>query len=434
QGRAEFTLGQGTVAVADPDEWDDLGDPESLGKYNAFLTTPSFSMVGAAALSGTLAFASSFRPEGEQTGLVEIAYDGGDWAELARFDSADNRNEAFSVDLWNPGGLSSAVLRFSMINAANNWWWAIDNIELTTSAGLAFHEDFESVELGPGEWEPNGHAGAPVVMENSFTPTPPANWSVDNSRMPTGGVPEWRGWTFVSPELWVAAEDQGRSGFLKGQTVIAVADSDEFDDFTSGEGNYDTSLDTPEISLANVTANSVSVTFDSAWQDEENQTATVTVSYDGGTPIEILRWESAAGAYFHDDNTNETTTLNLENPEGAEKMVLTFAYFNSRNNWFWAIDNLVIAGDVARILGDANGDTFVDDKDASILGAHWMQNEGVGWGDGDFNEDGVVNDKDAAILAANWTGSGGGSDVPEPSTWVLILFGLAALALRRRFR
>ena len=80
----------------------------------------------------------------------------------------------------------------------------------------------------------------------------------------------------------------------------------------------------------------------------------------------------------------------------------TFGYFNARNNWFWAIDNLVIAGDLARILGDANGDTFVDDKDASILGAHWMQNDGVGWGDGDFNEDGVVNDKDAAILAAHW--------------------------------
>jgi hypothetical protein len=437
QGRSEFTLGQGTVAVADPDEWDDLGNPEALGPYNAFLTTPSFSMVGAAAASGTLIFDSSFVPEGSQLGTVEIAYDSGAWQPLMYFFDTDAKNEHVVQPLSNSGGNTSAALRFSMTDAANNWWWAIDNIEVTTSAGTAFSENFEtSVTLGPGEYEPSGYAGAPVTMENAFTPTPPANWSVDNSRMPTGGVPEWRGWTFVSPELWVvAAEDQGRSGFTKGQTVIAVADSDEFDDFTSGEGNYDTSLDTPEISLANVTAGTVSVTFDSAWQDEDNQTATITVSYDGGTPVEILRWESVAeSAYFHDDNTNETTTLNLANPEGAEKMVLTFAYFNSRNNWFWAIDNLVIAGDVARILGDANGDTHVDDVDASILGAHWMLGEGVTWADGDFNEDGVVNDKDAAILAANWTGSAPENSVPEPATWVLILFGLAALAVRRRFR
>ena len=53
------------------------------------------------------------------------------------------------------------------------------------------------------------------------------------------------------------------------------------------------------------------------------------------------------------------------------------------------------------ILGDANDDGMVDDKDASILGAHWRQS-GTTWANGDFNEDGYVNDMDAAILAAHW--------------------------------
>ncbi|MCX7427700.1 MAG: right-handed parallel beta-helix repeat-containing protein [Planctomycetia bacterium] len=55
-----------------------------------------------------------------------------------------------------------------------------------------------------------------------------------------------------------------------------------------------------------------------------------------------------------------------------------------------------------RLTGDANLDAVVDDKDASILGAHWRQQAGATWADGDFNADGKVDDRDAAILAAHW--------------------------------
>jgi hypothetical protein len=89
-----------------------------------------------------------------------------------------------------------------------------------------------------------------------------------------------------------------------------------------------------------------------------------------------------------------------------------------------------------RIPGDANRDRVVDDKDASILAAHWQQPGG--WGDGDFNEDGVVNDQDASIMAAHWgeTREGSAAPVPEPSVLVLLfgagLIGLLARARRRR--
>ena len=84
------------------------------------------------------------------------------------------------------------------------------------------------------------------------------------------------------------------------------------------------------------------------------------------------------------------------------------------------------------LLGDANDDGVVDDKDASILGAHWLTG-GAGWGDGDFNKDGWVNDKDAAILAAHWgERAEGAPGVPEPSTLVMLLGGLVWLLVRRR--
>ena len=79
------------------------------------------------------------------------------------------------------------------------------------------------------------------------------------------------------------------------------------------------------------------------------------------------------------------------------------------------------------LLGDANLDRIVDDKDASILGKNWKVATGATWFMGDFNADGAVNDKDAAIMAAHWGESLPTAGVPEPSTVVLLLGAVAAL-------
>jgi hypothetical protein len=97
-------------------------------------------------------------------------------------------------------------------------------------------------------------------------------------------------------------------------------------------------------------------------------------------------------------------------------------------------DSLVVS--VPPGPGDANDDGLVDDMDASILGAHWLQASGAEWANGDFNGDYAVDDLDAAILAAHWSAGSGeeNSTVPEPSTLVLLLGAAAAWLARRRRR
>ena len=146
--RDSFTLGTGGVVVADPDEYDDLGD---IGDdlFNVFLTTPAISLDGVDADTVTVDFDSSFRPYDGMTGLVDVSYDGSTWTNLLTLDTAtlggnsvlDRANEEVSLPVGNPAG-GEMYVRFGMTNAGNDWWWAIDNVEVNVvpepaSAGIA---------------------------------------------------------------------------------------------------------------------------------------------------------------------------------------------------------------------------------------------------------------------------------------------------------
>ncbi len=83
--------------------------------------------------------------------------------------------------------------------------------------------------------------------------------------------------------------------------------------------------------------------------------------------------------------------------------------------------------------GDANLDGLVDGCDYTIWCDNYQQ-AGLGWAGGDFNGDGVVDGGDYTIWADFYTG--GGSQVPEPTVVMTILFGgpLAVLSACRRKR
>ncbi|MEU9251393.1 alkaline phosphatase family protein [Streptomyces sp. NPDC048270] len=162
-----------------------------------------------------------------------------------------------------------------------------------------------------------------------FTRTPPAGWSVDNSKMGTGGVAEWAGWAFATDEFWSQAQrDQWRELNVRSRDVFAVADSDEWDD-KSHTGSFDSTLITPRWAVTGGAAKTL--TFQTHYRHEAGQTAQVLVSYNGAAPTVVKSYTADAVA--------RSESLNLQVPAGATDVQIRFRY-SGDNNWYWTVDNV----------------------------------------------------------------------------------------------
>jgi hypothetical protein len=241
QQRAEFALGQGTVAVADPDEWDDRGNPINgspfAGYYSALLKTHSIPLSGAAVGTAKLTFSSSWRDEccddgptdtNNQTARVRVSYNNGlNFSEVLRWESApaspnfknDSTNETVVVDLNNPLGAANVIIDFGLLNAGNDWWWAIDNVEIFTPTVLEVNTDSgEMTIIGA-----SGMTGYEITSEmNSLDAS---SWSEGNLDSQNFGAP-----VSLSADLnndnSVDAADYPIWRKLKGQSSRGDADGD----------------------------------------------------------------------------------------------------------------------------------------------------------------------------------------------------------------
>ncbi|WP_033224778.1 alkaline phosphatase family protein [Streptomyces virginiae] len=170
--------------------------------------------------------------------------------------------------------------------------------------------------------------GIPAGVKG-FTHTPPAGWSVDNSKMGTGGVTEWAGWAFATDEFWTQAQrDQWRELNVRSRDVFAVADSDEWDD-KSHTGTFDSALVTPKWAVSG--GSTRNLTFQTHYRHEAGQTAQVLVSYNGAAPTVVKTYTADAVA--------KAESLALQVPAGATDVQVRFRY-SGTNNWFWTVDNV----------------------------------------------------------------------------------------------
>jgi hypothetical protein len=218
-------------------------------------------------------------------------------------------------------------------------------------AGVIFAEDFDGLALGP--WVSDSESGGDGT---DWTATAPTGWVTatgDGHGATAGGdtVKEFDGWTFVDPVTWNATAGQERSQFTKGSGVIAVADSDEFDD--KADAGFNASLSTPAIDISSSAAGTLVLTYDSSWR-QEPQTGKVSVAFDGGDAVTLLELTPATPTAY-----NETVSLNLNNPAGAQTAVISWEK-QGHNNWWWAIDNIYV--DASAEPGLLFGDNFDSDS------------------------------------------------------------------------
>ena len=470
QRRSEFTSGTGTIAVADPDEYFDLGNPGDAtngGFYNTGLQTPAIPVTAGSSYSLTFdytwrdeafddthpnpAFSSLNNQSAEVLAVFTDAAGGvvqtttldawnSDSTDAAFLD--DTTNDSALLDFSTPSGAANVQIQFNMANAGNDWWWAVDNISVDQSGGgNVFFEDFEGVTLGDSVNERvvfgSGAAAKDTPLSesrpNSFTHTPPSGWSIDNSEMPLGGsidddigVFDWEGWSFATLDSWTAADTQLREEFTKCTGNCAIADSDEWDDLGDPGGPMRTYLVTPSIDPSSLGPDEeLFLRFDSSWRDEANQTAVIIVDYGFGIVGELMRWESDPNSsFFKDDNTNETVVIPLDSG-GFSSFTLSFALLDSDNNWWWAIDNVEIG---TMLLGDYNQDGLVDLADYTV----WRNTLGQTvdpYFAADGNGNGVIDVGDYEVWKdrfGNGTTSLAAASVPEPSA--LCLWGCFAAA------
>ncbi|MFD8568211.1 alkaline phosphatase family protein [Streptomyces sp. NPDC059639] len=164
-----------------------------------------------------------------------------------------------------------------------------------------------------------------------FTHTPPSGWSVDNTAMGTGGVTEWRGWTFTTDEFWTKAErDQQRESNVRARNVFAVADGDEWSDKTV-TGTFDSTLISPAYPVTG--GRTATLTYTTFYRQESPQKCEVLVSYGGAAPVSVKTYTA--------DVPSRTETVTLQVPSGASTAQVRFRYTGG-NNWFWTIDGVAI--------------------------------------------------------------------------------------------
>ncbi|MFI8420930.1 alkaline phosphatase family protein [Streptomyces sp. NPDC085479] len=202
--------------------------------------------------------------------------------------------------------------------------WQLDGKSVSTLTPDAFDA------LRPALKTRVDELGLPSTLKG-WTTTAPGGWSVDNSAMPTGGVTEWRGWSFATDEFWSNTHlGQGRETSVRMRDVFAVADSDEWDDKAHGAGQFDSTLVSPSYAVTGGAPATVS--YATNYKVDGPQTGDVHISFDGG-PRQLLR------SYRADRNAFEKLTVAV--PAGATTARLYFRYTGT-NSAFWTVDQVTV--------------------------------------------------------------------------------------------
>ncbi len=232
--------------------------------------------------------------------------------------------------------------------------------ELAPNHDYIWRVKYESTNGIASEWsEPEtftleGPVESTLLLDEDFNDQSvqnnPAGWSQINNNDP-GGFDEFNGWSFLTLEFF-ESYGQGRAGSPYLEGIVAVADSDEYEQ--SGVGAFNSALISPALDTSGMSA---MVVFDQIYQQYSDQIGEMNYSLDNGESwINIFQW---TGDEYAND-TRFADPMIIEIPEAADTSELKLMWklygtsgsdgTKAPNQWFWVIDNVkvyAIPGDVA---------------------------------------------------------------------------------------
>lgn len=452
-GRSRMKLGgnvNNTAMVADPDAWDDFPPAGKGNGFNSYFKR-TIDITGRDLSSLALSFDWDFVTEDNQVGVVEVSFDGGPYAILFAIASKDlvgdatwgtyakpdndlsystnpgtdtveltQRTFVAGTDFTVPPGATSITVRFGCVLSGNDWWFAVDNVELADVNGVIDSEDFEGLTLLPF---PDGGVGTPPGDGTDYSQNI-ANWSIDNDgfwnpllKMYTrSNERAFDGWAAIDSQSW--SNQQGgqiRNEFFPSPTIfppgrntILVADPDAHDDF-----DVELPSDHPDKSKKEFNSfiyrvydvsgyDNTTIEVEMDWESriESTQRALVQVSFDcGATWTDLLDVDSddatkltelRNAGYLYFDGTGDGIGVNnagdifstangpqswqFTNASGARpakngsKMILRLGCIDAQNNWWFAVDNIKIEGTPQSFKhGDANQDGVINMSDVTAF-------------------------------------------------------------------
>ena len=242
----------------------------------------------------------------------------------------------------------------------------VDLSSTTTTGATLLTQNFDLQPLSPYTTQQGGDG-------TDFSRTPPLGYVFDNTNMPSGGVPEWTGWSMADKLSWIRQADQGRSAFTKGSGTIVLGDPDEYADTDpSPSGPFNAAFLTRPISLTGVAPNTAVLEFDSSFRPENSQIGLLEVRFDSGAWEQLIQLDPTntsnqdpfeAGVVNVNVNerlvsgTNTGTSSNgrgnvpfraVNNPAGASTMQFRWNV-SGGNTWWWALDNLKVKGNLTGV-------------------------------------------------------------------------------------
>ena len=186
-----------------------------------------------------------------------------------------------------------------------------------------------------------------VANPAHFTHDLPEGWSQKVSGV-TSGEARWNGWTVSDVRHWTwAAGTDERHFFTQGHDQFAIIDSKQ--QRLAERDSMDARMNTAPVDVAG--QDTVALEFDQHYrQGKDGQHAQVAVSFDGGEPEVVDK--------LTHDRYSSHEYFELDVPEGAKTMQVTFGYLGGNDDYWWAVDNVTVRAPFTKVAEKPN--TIID--------------------------------------------------------------------------